>query len=516
MSTKVINNEISQGGDFNVNTGNVTYAEYKNGSMDSTDDKLAYLKNLDASSTIYNPVNEINKSWDKTARGLTQTSQILIAVVASAAIIATGGAAAAGAAAATSAGATAGGVVAGAAAAGTAAGASAAASIATVSATNASMNDNGNFFRSLDDVGKITLKDTTSKDSMEKIAIASLSAALTAGALQATGITPTGAASGTTRVSSPTITVNATNAVATTGFGTISYTLSSSLITGDSLSKTIEAQGGAKEIITNTVVMALAEMGAQQIGRAYHGETTSLVDSTGKPLTNIDGSIMTTGSIGKPTQLALHAGLGCASSSAMGGNCGAGAVGAVVGEMTGEFAKDNLKLSREASIGLASVTSASASLLASRIQGKDDEHTAKNTQLGSVWGSNAAENNATYVNDKKILNYPKDKDYNLNIGVQYSAGPITVNHGTDGTGVTINTIPSLGIGGYVNYIPRGENGVITVNYGIKGVATFDVIGTDKTNVGYGGTFGYTLQPPIGLGFNSAINVDFNNKKEPKK
>ena len=41
MSTKVINNEISQGGELNINKGNVTYAEYKNGSMDSTDAKIA-------------------------------------------------------------------------------------------------------------------------------------------------------------------------------------------------------------------------------------------------------------------------------------------------------------------------------------------------------------------------------------------------------------------------------------------------------------------------------------------
>jgi hypothetical protein len=48
--------------------------------------------------------------------------------------------------------------------------AGATAATASVSATNASINDSGNFFGSLNDVTKVTLKETTSKESLKNAA----------------------------------------------------------------------------------------------------------------------------------------------------------------------------------------------------------------------------------------------------------------------------------------------------------------------------------------------------------
>ncbi len=46
------------------------------------------------------------------------------------------------------------------------------------------------------------------------------------------------------------------------------------------------------------------------------------------------------GEITKPTQLTLHAALGCASASAAGGDCASGAVAGVVGELAAETYAD--------------------------------------------------------------------------------------------------------------------------------------------------------------------------------
>ena len=139
--------------------------------------------------------------------------------------------------------------------------------------------------------------------------------------------------------------------------------------------------------------------------------------------------------------------------------------------------------------------------------GSDD---ASAVYAGSYAGGNSAWNNATYYKDIKLSNYPKGKDYDLNVGLQYSLGSITVNHGTDGNGATINTIPSLGMGIYANAIPRGEDGVATAGYGIRDTVNFDVIGTNKGNFGFGVGLGVNAMP-IPIPFNSSMSLDFDKQ-----
>lgn len=123
----------------------------------------------------------------------------------------------------------------------------------------------------------------------------------------------------------------------------------------------------------------------------------------------------------------------------MGGSCGAGAV---AGELTAEYAYNNLHLDKNTSIALASVTSAGAALLTSSLQGNDDEHTAKNVQLGSILGSNAAENNAVSDGigvshlDEESQNYREskaqldDKLRSVKVGLQTNLADIAATSGS--------------------------------------------------------------------------------------
>ena len=59
--------------------------------------------------------------------------------------------------------------------------ASSAASTAAISATNTSMNVDGSILNQTKDIGRQTIKDTTSKESLENMAIAGATAFITAG-----------------------------------------------------------------------------------------------------------------------------------------------------------------------------------------------------------------------------------------------------------------------------------------------------------------------------------------------
>lgn len=109
------------------------------------------------------------------------------------------------------------------------------------------------------------------------------------------------------------VSANFTNNLKNSSINTISSSAAQSAINGDSFTDALKQQG------KNILIYTVAKVGANEIGRAYHPA---------------DGSA----GIGKPLQLTLHAGLGCAVGAATGGNCGSGAIAGVVGEQTAETA----------------------------------------------------------------------------------------------------------------------------------------------------------------------------------
>ena len=129
----------------------------------------------------------------------------------------------------------------------------------------------------------------------------------------------------------------------------------------------------------------LGEVGAKEIGRAAHAST----DSKGNTVAP---------KIDQPTQLALHGALGCALSAGAGGGCASGAVAGITSEYIADRAYSN-GVSGKNSILIGQATGAGAALLISAAQGRDDEQTAKDTQLGSFVGVNAVTNNLMLTPD---------------------------------------------------------------------------------------------------------------------
>ena len=96
-----------------------------------------------------------------------------------------------------------------------------------------------------------------------------------------------------------------------------------SAINGDSFIDSLKAQG------ENILIYTLAKVGANEIGRAYHG--TTVIDGNGNVIDK------TPPTIGKSEQLLLHAGLGAITSSLTGNDAMSGAIAGVAGELTAEF-----------------------------------------------------------------------------------------------------------------------------------------------------------------------------------
>ena len=196
--------------------------------------------------------------------------------------------------------------------------------------------------------------------------------------------------------------------------------------------------------------------------------------------------------------------------------CAAGAAAGVIGEFTADsmYQRGNGNYSANTAVAVGGLSGAMSSLVTSSLLGDDDSKMAKNIYAGSFIGTNAAANNATFFRDKKISNYPKDKDYDLNIGLQYSTGPVTVNYGTDGIGATGNAIPSLGVSGYFNFVPRGESVNVGLSLGIKDTITLDGFYTDRGNLGFGATAGISIAPPVLI--NSSVDLGLSNQSNLKK
>ncbi|MCE3255788.1 MAG: putative hemagglutinin [Rickettsiaceae bacterium] len=343
---------------------------------------LTYLHN-NKTNVLYAPITDSSKNWADNNRGLTDAGTAAVAVAAVAATILTAGAAApvtaTAAAAGTVSAATATFAV-------TTAVASSAMATASVSATNTSMNAEGDLAKQTKDIGEQTAKDTTSDEALKSYAIAGGTALLTFGLTS--GIDKIAVATNTTAQANSTI----GTALKDSLVQSVSSSAAQSTINGDSFSETF------KESTRNLLINAVGEIAANQIGKAAHGSIT--VDQNGHMISYTAPTINTT------TQLTLHAALGCAMNAAGGNNCAAGAASGVIGESLGAFLKDNTDLTNAQIIEASKLAGA---LTSAGIVGPDD---GASVFAGSQVGRNAGENNATYVDrNRKIIDVDiKDKD----------------------------------------------------------------------------------------------------------
>ena len=395
-NTDVVNTEITSNDGTNsnlaFNVGNATVAQYNKASGDNTNgvtktgfdgsilygdfsenSKLAYLEKLDSSKTIYDSVEEINKSWDQTNRGLTKAGQAVVAITATALTM--------GAMDPVSGSLIQGALV---------AGASATASTTSISATNSAMNADGDLSKQLKTISKDSWDNTTSEESVKNIAIASLAGGLTVGL---TNVINSGSfvAPATTTTAS-TLTTNASalerignnlkNSFQEVAINTVASSASQSAINGDSFSDSLKAQG------KNVLIYTLAKVGANEIGRAYHGTTT--LDANGNVIDK------TPPTIGKSEQLLLHAGLGAITSSLTGNDAMSGAIAGVAGELTAEIANEN-GAGVATSIQLANLAGAISSVTYGGLTNQSDDEMANNAWEGSRIATNAAQNNFAFV-----------------------------------------------------------------------------------------------------------------------
>ena len=123
------------------------------------------------------------------------------------------------------------------------------------------------------------------------------------------------------------ISTNLQNSFQEVAINTVASSASQSAINGDSFSDSLKAQG------KNVLIYTLAKVGANEIGRAYHGTTT--LDANGNVIAE------TPPTIDKSEQLLLHAGLGAITSSLTKNDAMSGAIAGVAGELTAELANEN-------------------------------------------------------------------------------------------------------------------------------------------------------------------------------
>ena len=139
----------------------------------SQKDNPTYLSQLtqqiDPDKLKLQPIEFTEQSWNDAVRGLTTTGQIGIAVGAVVIAIVTGG------------------IGSGVSGAMMTAAATTAGTTASISATNTSMNADGSLLKQTKDIGKTTIKDTTSDQSLRNIAISAAIAGIASWAVQASG-----------------------------------------------------------------------------------------------------------------------------------------------------------------------------------------------------------------------------------------------------------------------------------------------------------------------------------------
>ena len=84
-----------------------------------------------------------------------------------------------------------------------------------------------------------------------------------------------------------------------------------------------------------------------------------------------------------------------------------------------------------------------------------------------------------------------DKDYDLHFGVQGSLTHTSASFGTDGFGLGVDVNPTVGIGGYLNILPHGEQTAYSVTTGVKNseLGSGGIIVTTQGNLGITGSYG---------------------------
>jgi len=471
---------------------------------------LAYINDLDSSKTTYSGIDKTDKRWDSTTRGLTETGTAVVVTAAVAATVLTAGAAGGAAAGATggAAAATTASTAATIAATAKVAALSAAAATASTSAVNASMNADGDLFKQVKTVAKTTKDDTTSKESIKNIAISAAAAALTAGLSQGLDTATNGAVNAGKQAGS-TLGQRATTALAESAVSNTASIAAESAINGDSFGDALKSQGGG------ILLGAVANLGAKEIGKAAKPSTT----------TNADGSItVEAAKISKPTQLALHAGLGCGVAAAGGADCGSGAVSGVVGELVGEMAyselrgnaldkndgyltQEQIERNKDIAIELGGLAGGLSAIVTGGVQGHNDSEIAENIYSGSRIGKNAAENNALYFAGKYRFPAP-GPDFDIHGGVQGNLAHWGKSIGTDGVGNSFDINPSIGAGFYINAVPRGEDVTSEIIFGLKNKASLNFLRTNNNMSGLGITFGYSKAL-----LNTNFNVSTTNTNE---
>ena len=143
------------------------------------------------------------------------------------------------------------------------------------------------------------------------------------------------------------------------------------------------------------------------------------------------------------------------------------------------------------------------------IVGLSDGEVAENMWSGQRIGKNVAENNAIYVAGKVKVPFSdyitgKDNDYDVHVGIQGNLLSVGGGYGTDGVGVNVDVIPNVGLGLYVNAVPKGEKPISSVIWGVKNALSYSGIVTTKGNVGHGLTLGVAL--PTISPINTSIHI----------
>ncbi len=288
------------------------------------------------------------------------------------------------------------------------------------------------------------------------------------------------------------ILTNLGTATTKVAINTTAYTIANSAITGNSLTESLKSQD--EKLL---LAQILGEVGAKEIGRAAHGSI--ITDSNGNPLRDANGKILTTTpTITQPQQLALHATLGAAISTSLGGDALSGAISGAISELS---ATESLKngASPQNAILIGQATGAASALITSEIQGREDEQTAKNIQLGGFVGVNAATNNAIYVGGDVKVPY-SDKitgvgnDYDLNSGINIGLGLEEKSIGTDGKGSAYYLVPEFGFGGYINFVPHNQNIDKAFSIGYRNFGSLEYLITNQGEGGFGLTIGISASP----------------------
>ncbi len=505
-NSDIVNTEITSNDGTNsnltFNVGDTTVAQYNKASGDNTNgvtktgldgsilygdfsenSKLAYLDKLDSSKTIYNSVEEINKSWDQTTRGLTKAGQAVVAITATALTM--------GAMDPVSGSLMQGALV---------AGASATASTASISATNSAMNADGDLSKQLKTISKDTWDNTTSKESVKNIAIASLAGGLTVGLTNMVNagsfVAPATNTASTISNNASTlerITSNLQNSFQEVAINTVASSASQSAINGDSFTDSLKAQG------ENILIYTLAKVGANEIGRAYHG--TTVLDGNGNVIDK------TPPTIGKSEQLLLHAGLGAITSSLTGNDAMSGAIAGVAGELTAELAHEN-GADVATSIQLANLAGAISSVTYGGLTNQSDEEMANNAWEGSRIGGNAAQNNfatafvggiigATGASAGAYMEGERDpKKLAIAAGIGGAIGAAS-----GAVGSVQGVAKGIAIGSAIGAVGGGIEGALT-EYMSNPNSTLDQLANKSVKGAFSGAIGGA----VGGGFGGAIGV----------